>query len=54
MIGAEEFTKRIEIARAATFTGLEAFIPLAIGYLLITIPLALLAKGLERRLDYET
>ncbi len=54
VIGAEEFTKRTEIARAATFTGLEAFIPLAIGYLLITIPLALLAKGLERRLDYET
>ena len=54
VIGAEEFTKRTEIARAATFTGLEAFIPLAIGYLLITIPLALLARYLERRLNYET
>ena len=54
VIGAEEFTKRTEIARAATFTGLEAFIPLAIGYLLITIPLALFARYLERRLNYET
>ena len=53
VIGAEEFTKRTEIARAATFTGLEAFIPLALGYLLITIPLALLARYLERRLNYE-
>ena len=54
VIGAEEFTKRTEIARAATFTGLEAFIPLAVGYLLITIPLALFARYLERRLNYET
>lgn len=54
VIGAEEFTKRTEIARAATFTGLEAFIPLAVGYLLITIPLALVSRYLERRLTYES
>ena len=54
VIGAEEFTKRTEIARAATFTGLEAFIPLAVGYLLITIPLALVSRYLERRLNYES
>ena len=54
VIGAEEFYKRTEIARAATFTGLEAFIPLAVGYLLITIPLAYCSKRLERRFSYES
>ena len=53
-IGIEEFTKRSESARSATYTGLEAYIPLAIGYLLITIPLAYLAACLERRFSYES
>ena len=53
-IAVEEFTKRSESARSATYTGLEAYIPLAIGYLLITIPLAYLAACLERRFSYES
>jgi His/Glu/Gln/Arg/opine family amino acid ABC transporter permease subunit len=53
-IAIEEFTKRSESARSATYTGLEAYIPLAIGYLLITIPLAYLATCLERRFSYES
>jgi hypothetical protein len=52
-IGTEEFTKQADIARAATATGLEAYIPLALGYLALTIPLAYVAKLLERRFAYE-
>ncbi|MCH2025757.1 MAG: ABC transporter permease subunit [Verrucomicrobiales bacterium] len=54
VIGAEEFTKRTDIARAATFTGIEGYLPLALGYLLITIPLAYCSKRLERRFSYES
>ncbi|MEC9036396.1 MAG: ABC transporter permease subunit [Verrucomicrobiota bacterium] len=54
VIGAEEFTKRTDIARAATFTGIEGYLPLAAGYLLITIPLAYCSKRLERRFSYES
>jgi polar amino acid transport system permease protein len=54
VIGAEEFTKRSDIARAATFTGIEGYLPLALGYLLITIPLAYCSKRLERKFSYES
>ena len=54
VIGAEEFTKRSDIARAATFTGIEGYLPLAVGYLLITIPLAYCSKRLERKFSYES
>lgn len=54
VIGAEEFTKRSDIARAATFTGIEGYLPLAIGYLLITIPLAYCSMRLERKFSYES
>jgi polar amino acid transport system permease protein len=53
-IAIEEFTKRSESARSATYTGLEAYLPLAVGYLLITIPLAYFAARLERRFAYES
>lgn len=52
-IGTEEFTKQADIARAATATGLEAYLPLALGYLALTIPLAYVARILERRFAYE-
>ena len=54
VIGTAEFTKQTDIARAATFTGLEGYLPLAVGYLLITLPLAWVAKKLEARFSYES
>jgi polar amino acid transport system permease protein len=53
-IGTPEFKKAMDNARSATFTGLEAYIPLAIGYLCMTLPLAYLAARLERRFAYES
>ncbi len=53
-IGTEEFKKVADNARSATFTGLEAYLPMAIGYLAMTIPLAWVAKRMERRFAYES
>ena len=54
VIGAEEFTLRTDIVRANTYTGIEAYLLLAVGYLLITIPLAYCSKRLERKFSYES
>jgi polar amino acid transport system permease protein len=54
VIGVEELTKKVQIANAATYTGLEGFIPLALAYLAVTLPLSWSARQLERRFAYET
>ena len=54
VIGAEEFTLRTDSVRSNTYTGIEAYFLLAVGYLLITIPLAYCSKRLERRFSYES
>ncbi len=53
-IGTPEFKKAMDGARAATYTGLEAYLPLAAGYLMLTLPLAWFASRLERRFAYES
>ena len=52
VIGVLEFTKRAQVANTLTFSDFEAYIPLALGYLAVTIPLALLARALERRMHH--
>ena len=37
---------------ANTFSTLESYIPLAVGYLLLTLPISILTKGLERKYAY--
>jgi len=37
-----------------TFSTLESYIPLAIGYLVLTLPVSLLTRRLEQRFRYET
>ena len=54
VIGVEELTKKVQVANAASYTGLEGFIPLALAYLAVTLPLAWWARSLERRFAYET
>ena len=39
---------------AATYKPLEGFLPLALAYLIVTLPLSYLARRLERRFAYET
>lgn len=53
VIGLEEFTQAARIANAANYTSLEGFLPLAIGYLILTMPLSWWSARLERRMRYE-
>jgi len=54
VIGIGEFTQEIRIANAATYSAFEGFVPLAIGYLILTIPISIGARALERRMQYES
>lgn len=54
VIGTEELVKKVQNMNAATYSGLEGFIPLAIAYLIVTLPLSWWARRLERRFAYET
>ena len=54
IIGLTEFTLAAQQLNSATYRTLESFIPLAVGYLVLTLPISLLSKQLERYLRYET
>jgi polar amino acid transport system permease protein len=54
VIGIEEVVKKVQIMNAATYSALEGYIPLALAYLIVTLPLAHLARRLEGRFAYET
>jgi polar amino acid transport system permease protein len=52
-IGVMELTKQAQIASTLTYSSFEAYLPLAAGYLLVTLPLGALAARLERSLAHE-
>lgn len=54
VISVSEFTLAAQQAASRTFSTLECYLPLALGYLLITLPLAAAARALEKRLHFET
>jgi len=54
IIGIGEFTMAAQQVNSATYRTLESYLPLAVGYLVLTLPVSLLARMLERRLRYET
>lgn len=54
IIGVTEFTFAAQQAFSATYRTMESFLPLALGYLALTLPVSLLSKILERRLRFET
>ncbi len=49
-----EFTLAAQQVNSATFSTLESFLPLAVGYLILTIPVSLASRLLEHRLRFET
>jgi polar amino acid transport system permease protein len=53
IIGLEELTFRAQQVNSATYSTLESFLPLALGYLLLTLPISALSRALERRFHYE-
>jgi polar amino acid transport system permease protein len=49
VIGVEEFAYQAQVYSSMTYGGIEAYLPLAVGYLVLTLPIAWLARWLERR-----
>ncbi|MBL7007109.1 MAG: ABC transporter permease subunit, partial [Spirochaetia bacterium] len=54
IIAIKEFTMAAREVNANTFSTLETYIPLAAGYLLLTIPISIITKRMEKRYSYET
>ena len=52
-IAVSEFYYEIKSYNSATYSGLEGYVLLAIGYLLINIPIAGLSHWMERRFRYQ-
>jgi len=53
VIAVSEFTHAAQEVNAFTYSTLETYLPLAAGYLLLTLPLSSLSRWLERRYRYE-
>ena len=54
IIAVNEFTQAARDANSATYSTLECYLPLAAGYLVLTLPISLWTRALERRMRYET
>jgi polar amino acid transport system permease protein len=54
VIAISEFTLNAQETASATYGNFECYIPLAVGYLLLTLPVSILTRRLETRTSYET
>ncbi len=54
VIGVAEYFYNTRNFISRSYAGLEGYVPLAIGYLVLTLPVAWLSRWLERRLRHET
>ena len=54
VIAVSEFTLKIQEITAINFRTYENYIILAVGYLLITFPISIVSRKLERKFSYET
>jgi polar amino acid transport system permease protein len=54
VIAISEFTQSAQQASSINYDNLETYIALAAGYLVLTVPIALWSRWLERRFKYET
>jgi polar amino acid transport system permease protein len=54
IIGYEELTQNAQQVAQFTFSNLESYVPLAVGYLMLTLPISLAARWLERRAHFDT
>jgi polar amino acid transport system permease protein len=54
IIAIGEFTLAAQQVNSATYRTLESYLPLALGYLVLTLPISLFSKSLEQRLRFET
>ena len=54
IISISEFTWNAESVSALTYSTLESYLPLAVGYLILTLPISLWTRHLEKRHSFET
>jgi polar amino acid transport system permease protein len=54
IIGISELTLNAQEVNTYTFSALESYVPLALGYLILTLPISLWTQSLERKLRFET
>ena len=54
IIAVSEFTLNAQEVNAFTYSTLESYLPLAVGYLLLTLPVSLISRVLERRCHFAT
>jgi polar amino acid transport system permease protein len=54
VIAISEFTLNAQEVNSFTYSTLESYLPLAAGYLILTLPLSALSRFLEKRFRYET
>ena len=52
IIAVSEFTLNAQEVNAFTYSTLESYLPLAAGYLLLTLPISLMSRALEKRYHY--
>lgn len=53
VVGIMELTKQAQSASSLTFSTFEAYLPMAAGYLVLTLPLAWMSRELEGRMRHE-
>jgi polar amino acid transport system permease protein len=54
VIGISEFALNAQQVNSLTYSTLESYLPLALGYLVLTLPLSLWTRTLERRAHFDT
>lgn len=54
IIAINEFTQNARDVNSYTFSTLESYLPLAVGYLILTLPVSLWTRWLEKRVRFET
>ncbi len=54
LIGVSELTLNAKEVNAIVYGSFESYIPLALGYLVLTLPISLWTQSIERRSHYET
>ena len=54
IIAVNEFTQAARDINSITYSTLECYVPLALGYLILTLPISLWTRSLEKRLRFET
>jgi polar amino acid transport system permease protein len=54
IIAVNEFTQAARDVNSATYSTLESYLPLAAGYLILTLPISIWTRRLEQRMRFET